>query len=243
MKTFAKLVFAAFALLALGLAGPAFATSKPKASKTTADFGGVWESKTDKNWTYTLDLEQDGNEVEGTYVSQDGSTGEITGTVKGRVLRFEWDHENGRFTGTGQFKISSDGETFSGVYDTDETAKLAPEFLQGTWSGKRKGPVNFGGTWDTKTDKNWTYVITLKQKGDNVTGGYVAQNGSKGSIAGHADGKVLEFDWTTEDGFEGTGTFTLSKNGDKFRGEYDTEPDSRLDANLLTGTWDGTRRK
>jgi hypothetical protein len=226
-------LFAAFAVSAL-IAAPV-----TPAAAATASFAGKWDTITDKNWTYTLDLEQDGKHVTGDYVAMDGGTGEIDGFVKGSVLKFNW--TQGEFEGTGQFAMNADGDSFTGVYQADQNDKLPPEFLQGKWTGTRQKPGNFGGVWDTKTDKNWTYVITLIQKGKNVNGTYVAQDGGTGEIDGKVSGKVLQFDWEQGE-FKGTGQFSLAANGKTFTGVYQAEPNAKLGPEYLQGTWSGTKR-
>jgi hypothetical protein len=226
-------MFAALAFSAL-LAAPL-----TPAMATNADFSGQWDTKTDKNWTYALDLEQHGNKVEGTYVAMNGDPGTIEGKVNGKVLKFKW--TQGEFEGTGQFSMGSDGNSFTGVYQADANPKLGPEYLQGSWSGTRKATPGFGGVWDTKTDKNWTYVITLIQKGKNVNGTYVAMNGDTGEIAGKVNGKVLKFAWEQGE-FEGTGQFSLAADGKTFTGVYQTDPTPKLGPEYLQGTWSGTKR-
>ncbi len=101
----------------------------------------------------------------------------------------------------------------------------------------------FTGTWDTRTDKNWTYVITLRQDGRNVSGSYVAQNGDRGRINGRVRDNVLEFKWEQDGGFRGSGQFALASDGNSFSGVYTTEPNKKIaDPRYLQGNWNGTRR-
>lgn len=103
--------------------------------------------------------------------------------------------------------------------------------------------TSFTGTWDTRTDKNWTYVITFDQDGKSVSGKYVAQDGSKGKISGKVKDGVLEFKWEQDGGFKGTGQFSLSSDGRTFSGIYTTEPNKKItDSRYLQGSWSGTRR-
>ncbi|MEO6014567.1 MAG: hypothetical protein ABIQ30_13405, partial [Devosia sp.] len=116
--------------------------SGKRASKNTAtDFSGAWATETDKGWGYTFILSQQGNNVSGTYLVSDSDgkaagTGSIVGTVKGRVVKFDW-QQKPDFTGTGQFTMSANGKKFTGIYRADPHPDLPPEFMQGTWSGRR----------------------------------------------------------------------------------------------------------
>jgi len=110
-------------------------------------------------------------------------------------------------------------------------------------SNAAKPLTTFTGTWDTRTDKNWTYVITFDQDGRSVSGKYVAQNGDRGKISGKVKDGVLEFKWEQDGGFKGNGQFALSSDGRSFSGIYTAEPNKKLtDPRLLQGSWSGTRR-
>lgn len=106
--------------------------------------------------------------------------------------------------------------------------------------------IDVTGTWDSHTDKDWQYTIVLvSPPGGMVTGFYVAQDGSRGTINGRLKGNLLTFDWTqaTPDGeYRGSGQFAF--NGNSFNGGYNTTqyPNPNTDPALLTGTWSGTRQ-
>ena len=101
----------------------------------------------------------------------------------------------------------------------------------------------FTGTWSSQTDKGWSYTITFIQDRNNVSGSYVAQNGAKGRITGRMHDNVLEFSWTQDGGFRGTGQFALSPDGNSFSGVYRSEPNKQIsDPRYLQGSWNGTRR-
>jgi hypothetical protein len=105
---------------------------------TPEGFTGTWTTKTDKNWSYTMTFIQDGREVNGTYVAQDGSKGRIKGRFGANILEFNWDQDGG-YSGTGQFALAADGKSFNGVYRAKPHPKLTdPNYLQGTWSGTRR---------------------------------------------------------------------------------------------------------
>jgi hypothetical protein len=105
---------------------------------TQEGFTGAWNTKTDKNWAYTITFIQDGREVNGTFVAQDGSKGRIKGRFGANVLEFNWEQEGG-FKGKGQFTLAADGNSFSGDYRANPHPKLTdPNYLQGTWSGTRR---------------------------------------------------------------------------------------------------------
>jgi len=169
--------FAAFAVFFL-------AATAPIALAAESSYAGTWDTKTDKGWRYEITFFQKGSQVSGTYVVQNGDKGRINGVVNGDVLQFNWQQDGG-YTGTGQFAIAPDGNAFQGVYRSDDHPNLEnSSLLQGTWSGTRRPSTDFSGIWDTRTDKGWSYEITFFQKGSQVSGTYVVQNGDKaGSTA------------------------------------------------------------
>jgi hypothetical protein len=113
-------------------------TQADKVAATLAGFTGTWNTKTDKNWTYVMTFLQDGREVNGTFVAQDGSKGRIKGRFGANVMEFNWEQDGG-FTGTGRFALAADGNSFSGVYQANPHPKLTdPNYLQGSWSGTRR---------------------------------------------------------------------------------------------------------
>jgi len=92
-----------------------------------ANFAGVWDT------TYgEMRLTQRGTKVTGTYTSGDGM---VEGEVVGDELRVRWWERGNQSGGYATYKISDDGNSFSGPwnYDTD------PERQAGTWYGRRQG--------------------------------------------------------------------------------------------------------
>jgi len=83
---------------------------------------------------------------------------------------------------------------------------------------------DFTGTWDTKTDKGWSYSITFVQTGREVVGNYVAQDGSKGRIRGRFGAGVMEFTWDQDGGYSGSGQFALAPDANSFSGTYRSNP-------------------
>lgn len=98
--------------------------------------------------------------------------------------------------------------------------------------------ISFAGVWNSRTDKDWSYVLTLKQKGNKVSGGYVAQDGSKGTINGTVVAGVLKYKWTADGGFVGTGSFQMTGEG-VMDGNYVTTvyPDPDMDDYYKSGSW------
>lgn len=102
--------------------------------------------------------------------------------------------------------------------------------------------ADYTGTWNSRTDKNWSYEITLTQQGNRVSGVYVVENGAQGRMHGVVEDNVLTFDWDQDGGYTGTGRFVLSADGKSFAGTYHVDPDSTLTPDLHSGTWSGTRQ-
>jgi hypothetical protein len=95
------------------------------------NFTGTWDSSFGK-----MTLKQSGKSVTGSY---DYYSGEIKGEIKDDGnLYFTWTQKNPDKRGTGFFKLSSDGKSFSGSWDyTLSDGK--PANNGGGWSGRRIG--------------------------------------------------------------------------------------------------------
>ena len=106
-------------LVAAGIGNPARADD--------ADFSGSWDSSTDKGWTYALELKQKGRKVSGTYVAMNGDKGTMKGVVDDDQLELTW--KQGEFRGTAQFTMSSDNNSFSGVYTAEDNPELESRFF------------------------------------------------------------------------------------------------------------------
>lgn len=74
-------------------------------------------------------LEQQGNRVWGCYDCC--GFGELTGSLSGRVLRFEWREDNGTDFGATIMVLAASGDTLRGFYFRNGK-------LQGAWNGKRE---------------------------------------------------------------------------------------------------------
>lgn len=105
---------------------------------------------------------------------------------------------------------------------------------------------DFTDTWNTVTAKGESIVLTLRQTGFEVRGGYSAPNGLMGSdirveglLKGNVKGDTLRFSWREEGSRGGTGRFTLSSDGQSFQGSFNA---TRNPEDTSGGTWNGTRR-
>ena len=79
-------------------------------ANTGGGFNGSWNVRTDLG-NLEISMTQSGNRVTGTFKGEYGS-GNLDGTVNGKVLRFKW--QSGEDTGTGEATISADGQSFNG---------------------------------------------------------------------------------------------------------------------------------
>ena len=95
---------------------------------------------------------------------------------------------------------------------------------------------DFAGDWFSFVE-GVAHYITLNQQGGAVKGTYQADDGSAGRIAGNISGNVLRFAWSQADGIAGSGKFTLSGDGQSFKGSYNfgNNPDE------VEGSWNGSR--
>lgn len=96
--------------------------------------------------------------------------------------------------------------------------RLAARPGVGRTEGLRKAlpPGSFTGTWKTLAGGSYPYTVILKQIGKKVTGTYSPGNGK--IFDGVVTGNKVTFKWTQDGGYEGTGEFTLDKNGKGFTG-------------------------
>ena len=110
-----------------------FAKTPPKAAAPApmgASCAGRWSANAE-DVSYTLSLKQKGSGVSGSFQGSDGSAGTINGKLQGSVLHFSWRQKDGT-SGTGQFALSDDGQSFNGSY------KLSDNSAQGSWNGTRQ---------------------------------------------------------------------------------------------------------
>ncbi|MDG4884453.1 SH3 domain-containing protein [Mesorhizobium sp. WSM4884] len=97
--------------------------------------------------------------------------------------------------------------------------------------------AGFSGRWSANAD-NVAYSLSLKQKGNSVSGNYQGADGSAGTISGKMSGNILHFSWVQKDGTRGSGKFVLADDGQSFDGTYNfsNNPDA------VEGSWSGTRQ-
>ncbi|WP_292304862.1 hypothetical protein, partial [Mesorhizobium sp.] len=102
------------------------------AAPATGGFSGRWSANAD-NVAYSLSLKQKGNSVSGNYQGADGSAGNISGKMSGKILRFSWVQKDGT-RGSGKFVLAGDGQSFDGTYNFSNN----PDAVEGSWSGTRQ---------------------------------------------------------------------------------------------------------
>ena len=100
-------------------------------------FTGAWTINTNTGSTMTLTLIQDGENVTGQYVAQNGDRGRINGRVQGPIMVFAWQQDSG-LKGAGRFALAPTGTFFKGQYRADPHPSIPQQFLQGEWNGTRK---------------------------------------------------------------------------------------------------------
>jgi hypothetical protein len=91
--------------------------------------------------------------------------------------------------------------------------------------------TSFAGTWLTLANGN-RFELRLKQEGKTVTGAYIPFNGR---IQGTVSGATLHFKWTQEGGVSGSGSFSMIKGDQSFRGSF------RTSGNAAETSWNGMR--
>ncbi|WFP65741.1 MULTISPECIES: hypothetical protein [unclassified Mesorhizobium] len=108
---------------------------------------------------------------------------------------------------------------------------------KGKHQASASATASFGGSWSAIAD-NVAYSLSLKQKGNSVSGNYQGSDGSAGTISGKMNGNLLRFSWVQRDGTKGSGKFMLADDGRSFDGSYSfgSNPDA------VEGSWSGTRQ-
>ena len=113
-------------------------------------------------------------------------------------------------------------------------------------SGSSPAPMpvagGFAGSWNSQTGNGGSFTITLANVPHGVAGPYVSQNGRLGQIVGRAHGNVLDFLWTQQGGYAGSGEFVLSADGNSFVGNYRITRYPGPKPKKLKGTWRGVRQ-
>ena len=107
------------------------ASDEPSDPTAIGEFSGMWLSKVNQAYNYIIQLEQDGNKVEGFYLGATGLKGTISGKVVGSKLTYKW--VQGDRAGTGTFVL--DGDVMDGKFNT---TKPKNDPTTGTWRGERQ---------------------------------------------------------------------------------------------------------
>jgi hypothetical protein len=109
----------------------------PAVSRPGQEFTGTWVTMSDRGAGFELTLIQQGREVVGSYVTQNGDRGRIKGRVGAGVMQFEFVQDSG-FRGNGQFNLAPDGNSFTGGYRAAPHPSIPEAMRQGQWNATRK---------------------------------------------------------------------------------------------------------
>ena len=155
-----------------------------RSGQAGGSFGGSWQTNAG-----TIDFQQSGNQVSGTYQTFGDSQrytidGTVTGTVTGTVLDGTYSGYGG---GTIRFELSQDGQRFDGSWFSQSQGPA------NHWCGVRSGPLwdgcGYSGSWESIGDYQPDYqpTIQLVQTGARVRGTFL--NGLQND-PGTIDGQV-----------------------------------------------------
>lgn len=92
-----------------------------------SSYAGTWAT-TSGFKSIALSISQKGDKVVGTFPEENGT---IEGTVIDKTLRFKWESDAG--SGSGQFRISTSGRTFTGWFNKGDD----PDVEGTRWEGNR----------------------------------------------------------------------------------------------------------
>jgi hypothetical protein len=100
----------------------------PGGNNNVGNFAGGWKAGID-GYSFDMRLRQDGNHVTGDI----DASGKIEGDVTGRTLRFRWNNNGTK--GSGTLVLNDDGRTFKGFFsNTDDPNNNS----RGYWNGTRQ---------------------------------------------------------------------------------------------------------
>jgi len=167
-------------------------------------FSGEWRTTIG-----TVRLSQNGGDVTGSY--GDAGQFEIKGTVKGKLLTFEYQEKDAK--GDGRYKLDDSGNRFTGGFQIRGGRA-------GVWNGWRPDPkapngqtAQVAGLWLTDSG-----LMDLTQAGRKVTGRYAARGTSE--ISGELTGRRLDF--TFKHFHPGAGWFDIDEKGGSLAGAAHT---------------------
>ena len=186
-------------------------------------FTGTWKTLAGGTHQYTVILEQISKNVTGSFSPGNGKI--FDGVVSDNKLAFKWTQDGG-YEGTAEFIMDEDGKGFTGTSNA-----LKPQEFTVTWNTLRPSVISFAGTWETITNSQHHFVLTMVQTGTKVTGVYPRANGT---IEGTVSGRVLRFTWKS-DGGSGSGRLVMDETEKAFSGTYNKgdNPDD------VENTWNG----
>jgi predicted esterase len=189
----------------LGVIGLGLGWVAPSWAADGGAFDGQWRTSLG-----IVTLVQEGDAVTGTY----GDAGQfrLKGTVKGKVLTFEY--QEGQASGDARFTLDEAGNAFRGGFQVRGGNA-------GRWDGWRPDPKapearergEFGGLWLTDLG-----LLELEQDGARVKGRYALRGTSE--IEGEVTGRRLDFRFQSFQ--KGKGWFDLAGDGRTLAGAANT---------------------
>ena len=187
-------------------------------ANAAGDFLGSW------NTTFgIMKLESAGeNQLKGAYILSQQSC-QLDGHLENNGQKFVFTYREPQASGKGYFKLSEDGQSFSGFWREKGHSDWHP------WKGERFATkeMNFDGVW--KTDYG---AMRLIQKDNQIDGVYDPSMNS--TIHGTLENNRFNFTYK-EPNAEGEGWFQLNEAGNGFKGKW------RAKCNTEWTDWQGSR--
>ena len=194
--------------------------------------------------TVILKLKQDGDAVEGVYLSPAGAATVAPGMLKGRLLgtklRGKWRDKSGA-NGPFELVFNAKASSFSGYWQSSNLkgdwvgTKLvqAPGlYVSGTWNSLFSGGVDREGK-----SAGSAVILRLKQDKGAVKGVYTSAPGAAkvapGAVLGRLEGRTLKGSWRDKSGAKGPFELVFNKQASSFRGYWRSQE--------LRGDWVGTK--
>lgn len=185
-------------------------SAPPTKQSAAPSFLGRWSSTFGE-----IELSSSGKFVVGKY-----PTGTLKGAVFGNSLAFRYQDSAER--GMANFKLSEDGNSFTGRYLAQGTTEWK------AWNGRRAMSRGFAGLWDTNYGK-----LRLHVEENKVTGFYNLA-GQDATIEGEIKGQRMEFRYR-EPMIKGSAWFELSDDDETITGKF------RADGQQEWHDWIGDR--
>jgi len=194
---------------------PATVSSTPAPA---VSWTGEWNGT---GWYITMTLIQINGSVSGTYLEENATLGNVSGTVSNGGYNLTGTWSEGNASGPFELTMAKSQDHFTGWWISgnqtgpwNAVRSPAPEIVSSTPAPA----VSWTGVWN---DVDWNMTMTLAQTNSSVSGTYLEENATLGNMSGTVSngGYTLTGTWS-EGAKSGPFELTMAKSQDHFSGWY-----------------------